>query len=61
MNRIFKRYLEDIEHHNQDSIIYHFLNTQDEEYLNQTPDKRKVIDFIAGMTDEMFIREIQES
>ncbi len=60
MNRIFKRYLEDIENHNVDSIIYKiFLNSQVDEYLLTTSDKRKVIDFIAGMTDELFLREIK--
>ena len=44
----------------KDSIIFKvFLDDQSKEYLNNTDDKRKVIDFIAGMTDEMFLREIQ--
>lgn len=59
MNRIYSRYLEDIKNNNTQSIIYlWFLNSQSEEYLNSTSDERKVIDFIAGMTDEMFIREV---
>ena len=60
MRKIFDRYLEDIESNNKDSVMYNFLNDKSEEYLNNTPDKRKVIDFIAGMTDEMFIREISK-
>ena len=60
MNKIFSRYLEDIEKKNKESIIYTvFLNHQDKGYLKNTCDKRKVIDFIAGMTDEMFLREIK--
>ena len=59
MNRIFDRYLKDIKEENKESIIYRFLNTQCKEYLENTNDKRKVIDFIAGMTDEMFLREIE--
>ncbi len=59
MNRIYKRYLNDINKQNKDSIIYQiFLNTQSSEYLENTSPKRMVIDFIAGMTDEMFYREI---
>ncbi len=59
MNKIFSKYLEDIEKNNKDSNIYTvFLNHQNKEYLKNTCDKRKVIDFIAGMTDEMFLREI---
>lgn len=60
MNKIFDRYLKDIENKNKSSIIYHiFLDSQSEEYLNNTSDKRKVIDFIAGMTDELFYKEIK--
>ena len=60
MNRIYRHYLEDLDNHNPNSIIYHFVNTQDQEYLDHTSHKRMVIDFIAGMTDEMFLREIEQ-
>lgn len=61
MNKIFDRYLIDIETNNTDSIIYKiFLDNQNEEYLNNTNNKRKVIDFIAGMTDDFFIKEIEK-
>ena len=60
MNHIFQKYLNDIENHNTQSIIYQiFLNNQVDEYLLSTSNKRKVIDFIAGMTDELFLREIK--
>ena len=59
MNKIYNRYLDDIKANNKDSIIYKaFLSTQNKTYMDNTSDKRKVIDFIAGMTDEMFLREI---
>ena len=61
MNKIFDRYLNDILNYNHDSIIFKiFLDTQSKNYLNNTSDKRKVIDFIAGMTDDMFINEIEK-
>lgn len=61
MNKIFKKYLKDIEKNNKNSIIFKiFLDNQSEEYMKNTNDKRKVIDFIAGMTDEMFLREISQ-
>ena len=61
MNKIFDRYLNDILNDNHDSIIFKiFLDTQSKNYLNNTSDKRKVIDFIAGMTDDMFINEIEK-
>lgn len=60
MNAIFSQYLSDIENNQQDSIIYRiFLNDQCEEYNTYTSSKRKVIDFIAGMTDEMFYKEVE--
>ena len=60
MRKLFDRYLNDINTNNESSAIYHFLNSQDKNYLDNTNNKRKVIDFIAGMTDEMFIREIEK-
>lgn len=60
MRKIFHRYLKDLEDQNHESIIYHFLKDQSNTYLKNTNDKRKVIDFIAGMTDELFIREIKK-
>ena len=60
MRKIYDRYLKDIETNNTNSIIYTmFLNNQNKKYLNNTNNKRMVIDFIAGMTDELFIKEIQ--
>ncbi len=61
MNKIFDRYLDDVENNNGDSIIFKiFLNSQSDKYMKDTCNKRKVIDFIAGMTDEMFLREIKK-
>ena len=62
MNKIYNRYLEDINTKNKESIIYTiFLNTQSKEYLEQTSKKRQVLDFIAGMTDDLFHKEIESS
>ncbi len=61
MNQIYYRYLNDVTTKNKDSIIYQiFLNYQSEKYLKTTSPKRMVIDFIAGMTDDMFLREIEK-
>ncbi len=61
MNELYKEYLNDINNSNEDSLIYSvFLNSQSSEYNTNTPDKRKVIDFISGMTDEMFITESEK-
>ncbi len=60
MNNIYNRYLKAINNHETENIIYKiFLNNQSNEYLKNTVPKRQVIDFIAGMTDELFLEEIK--
>ena len=60
MKKIYNIYLEAIKKNDQENIIYKiFLNSQSTEYLKNTNDKRKVIDFISGMTDEMFLHQIK--
>lgn len=60
MNILFKDYLDAIKDNNKNNIIFKlFLNNQSNKYLNDTNDKRKVIDFIAGMTDDMFMSELK--
>ena len=57
---IFNKYVKDLDEGNKDSNIYKmFLGTKSDEYLNNTNHKRMVIDFIAGMTDKMFDREVK--
>lgn len=57
MNLLFEHYLIDLTKRNYKSEIYQaFLNDMDEKYLKETSNKRKVIDFIAGMTDEYFVK-----
>jgi dGTPase len=59
MNILFNDYLNAIETGNKNSVIFTmFLNEQDDEYLENTSKKRQVIDFIAGMTDDLFISEL---
>lgn len=61
MNILFSDYLQDINSKNQDSIIYKiFLNNQHQDYLTATNPKRMVIDFIAGMTDDLFLLEVKK-
>ena len=61
MNKIFSVYLDAIENNRKDNIIYTiFLNQQSYKYLTDTNKKRMVIDFIAGMTDDLFLHEIEK-
>ena len=57
-NLIFQCFLNDLENKNKDSIIYQdFLNNMNEEYKRKTKNTRIVIDYIAGMTDDYFIKQ----
>ena len=60
MNKLFNDYLKDLETNNKESLIFKlFLNNQVSKYLDKNSNKRKVIDFIAGMTDDMFLTQIE--
>lgn len=59
MNILFNDYLNAIENNDKENIIYEmFLNNQSSTYLENTHPKRMVIDFIAGMTDDLFMSEL---
>lgn len=58
MEAIYEQSLQDLEEKKEDSAIYcGFLKGKSPEYLDRTSNKRKVIDYIAGMTDDYFIRQ----
>lgn len=60
MQKLYRKYLEDIKSQNKKSIIYTlFLDHQSTTYLQSTNDKRKVIDFLCGMTDDLFIKQVK--
>ncbi len=60
MNTIYSNYLKAILNNDKNNIIFNiFLNYQKPRYLKDTDPKRMVIDFIAGMTDELFINEVK--
>ncbi len=55
-NELFTYYLNNID--NKDHNFYkNFLAKMDDDYLNNMTNERKVIDFIAGMTDDYFMNE----
>ncbi len=56
---LYYEYLEDLEKKNTDSIIFKtFLNNMSKEYVEKTDKRRIVIDFLAGMTDDYFVRSM---
>ena len=59
--QLFNTYCENIKKSNQNSAIYSaFLKGKPRAYINNTPLKRKVIDFISGMTDDFFNNQFQQ-
>ena len=57
-NEVFDKCLNDIKTKNKNGHIYTiFLNDMSDDYLEQTSDERKVIDYIAGMTDDFIVSE----
>ena len=62
MNKIYDKYLGDLDGNNTESKIYTvFLDKREKEYIENTENKRIVIDFIAGMTDDFFLNEIKNA
>lgn len=60
INKLFYKYLDDIETNNKESIIYKvFINNMSDEYINKNDNKKIVIDFIAGMTDDYFVNMLE--
>lgn len=58
---LFKFYLQELETNQIISDINkHFLSDMSDEYLNSTTNDRKVIDYIAGMTDDYFKRQYEK-
>ena len=58
---LFKLYYDQIiKNKNNENIYTLFLNNMSKEYLNKTTPARKVIDYIAGMTDNFFIEQYKK-
>ena len=45
-----------VEQNTNSMIFKDFLNNQNSEYIDTTTNERKVIDYIAGMTDDYILR-----
>ncbi len=60
MNKVYAKYLKDLNENNKESKIYRiFLDNVDSDYIKSTSKEKIVIDFIAGMTDDFFIEEVE--
>ena len=55
---VFNQCLKDVKENNKKGRIFkYFLDDMDEDYLKNTSDARKVIDYITGMTDDFILTE----
>ncbi len=60
-HRLFDRFLDDVGHERQDSpILGQYLAHQGDDYRQSLPPAALVRDFLAGMTDEYFLRCYQD-
>jgi dGTPase len=58
---LFDRYLKDVHHGNRSSVIFSaFLKDKSHQYIEKHQPEEIVRDFIAGMTDQFFIRQCPE-
>lgn len=58
---LFETLLDDFKKNNQNSYIWQkFLRNKCEKYLNESDPIRMVIDYIAGMTDNYFVRTLEK-
>ncbi|MDH4207228.1 MAG: HD domain-containing protein, partial [Desulfobacteraceae bacterium] len=58
---LFEKYLDDIENENHSSVIFKgFLEDMSEDYIQNHRKEEIVRDFIAGMTDQYFLRQCPE-
>jgi dGTPase len=59
---LFKTYYKDLKEGNNNSVIFsEFLDGMSSSYRDTTPPAMIVRDFIAGMTDDYFLRQCQEN
>ena len=57
-NKLYEKYFDDLNTNNVESLIYtSYLNNMDKTYLCNNSKEQIVIDYIAGMTDDYFIKQ----
>jgi len=60
-NKLYHYLLDDLNGNKENSKIFGmFLKDMNKNYINSTNNKQIVIDFIAGMTDDFFIKQLNE-
>lgn len=58
---LFEWLLNNLKEHQEQSYLWqHFLHKRGEKYLSQTSTVQMVVDYIAGMTDNFFVRTLEK-
>ena len=61
INFLYNKYLNDLNQSNKHSFIYkNFIKTMSDDYNNNNSNQRKVLDFIAGMTDDYLLLQYEK-
>lgn len=61
-NKLFEKYLLDLNSNNKNSDIYTvYLNYMDSNYLKNNTNEQKVIDYMAGMTDDYIVNQYNKN
>lgn len=60
-NKLYNNCSNDLEEKNQNSDFIKYLSRMSDNYLNNTSDTQKIIDYIAGMTDSYFMKKTKNS
>lgn len=59
--QLFKKYYQELANMDRSSPVYRYhLNDMNNDYCKNTDSKRRIIDFIAGMTDNFFNNQYRE-
>ncbi len=64
--KLYDKYLNYLDERNKEDNeskkkLFEFINARSEEYKQTTPNKRMIIDYIAGQTDSYFLRECEDN
>lgn len=60
INKLYYNLLEDLNTNKKNSSVYkNYLKDMDENYYKNTDNKKIIIDFIAGMTDDYFVDQLK--
>ena len=58
--QLFRRYCRELADNSKDSFTYAFTKDMEDSYLANNDDRRIIVDYLAGMTDDFFNNQYQQ-